>query len=99
MKTIGPAAVWTLALIVTLGLILPDVVFAQSTGAASGGNAGWVQSVITSFTTNILGGIIQATVIGLGVLMMVMRWHMVTAGMIIIGALVADNYQTIAALL
>jgi hypothetical protein len=89
-----------LALVLAAATIVPDHAFAQATsGALSGGSSGLLGTTITWFTTNLLGGLIMVGVICIGGMFMFMRLYIAGVAMMVCGALIADNYQAIAALL
>jgi hypothetical protein len=90
-----------LACLSAIAVTLPNWAFAQVAGgggALSGGSAGLLQTAITWFTTNILGGMIMIGVLCIGGMFMFMRLYIPGVVMMIVGALVADNYTTIAAM-
>jgi type IV secretory pathway VirB2 component (pilin) len=69
--------------------------FAQIAGG--GGNAGLLSQVINWVATNIIGGLIAAGVIFVGCLLLFGRHTLAGVAVMVIGAIVISQYQTIAA--
>ena len=93
---------WLLTVSVLLAaaaLLVPDVAFAQLSGGGSGGNPGLLSPIVQWFQQNLLGGIILIGVIAIGIILCFMRFYIGAAAMMVIGALIADHAQQIAALL
>ena len=68
--------------------------FAQIAG--SGGNAGLLSQVIQWVATNIIGGLIAAGVLFVGCLLLFGRHTLAGVAVMVIGAIVISQYQTIA---
>ena len=90
IRPIHPCAILALALI---GAIAPA--YAQIAGG--GGNAGALSQVINWVATNIIGGLIAAGVLFVGCLLLVGRHTLAGVAVMVIGAVVISQYQTIAA--
>jgi type IV secretory pathway VirB2 component (pilin) len=82
----------TLALALT-GAVTPA--YAQVAGG--GGNAGLLSQVINWVATNIIGGLIAAGVLFVGCLLLFGRHTLAGVAVMVIGAIVISQYQTIAA--
>jgi hypothetical protein len=88
--------------VIILGLILtaalaPDV-YSQPVSAAGAGG-GLITQIISWFTSNILGGIIQVGIMGVGVAMLFMHFRLSIVGFVVVGGLIATHYAEIAGLL
>ena len=68
--------------------------FAQIAGG--GGNAGLLSQVIQWVATNIIGGLIAAGVLFVGCLLLFGRHTLAGVAVMVIGAIVISQYQTIA---
>lgn len=84
------------ALAVAAVMLAPDLAHAQATTGAAGG---LIAPVITWVMTNFIGGLIEIGVIVGGVILMFMRLHLTGLVTMIVGSLIATNYQAIATLL
>ncbi len=73
----------------------PDIAFAQEAGVGGGQGA----SVIEYFVSNIFTDLLDAAVIGAGIVMWFGRWHWSSIALVAVGGLVATNYSAIAALI
>lgn len=78
---------------------LPDVAAAQGIGGGITGSGGLLQPALTWFGTNLAGGIVMAGVLFVGLGLLVMRMFVGGILMMVVGALVIGNYQTIASAL
>jgi hypothetical protein len=83
----------TLVLVLTGAVVTPA--YAQVAGG--GGNAGLLSQVINWVATNIIGGLIAAGVLFVGCLLLFGRHTLAGVAVMVIGAVVISQYQTIAA--
>jgi type IV secretory pathway VirB2 component (pilin) len=80
-----------------LVLALTEVVTPASAQiAGGGGNAGLLSQVINWVATNIIGGLIAAGVLFVGCLLLFGRHTLAGVAVMVIGAIVISQYQTIA---
>lgn len=84
------------ALMVAAAVLTPHLAYAQAT---TGGNAGLLATAITWVTQNFIGGLIQIGVLAGGVILMFMRMHLTGLATMVVGSLVATNYEALATLL
>jgi len=91
LATLNRGRALTLALV---GMVSPA--FGQVAGG--GGNAGLLSQIINWVATNIIGGLIAAGVLVVGCLMLLGRHTLAGVAVMVIGAIVISQYQTIAAL-
>jgi type IV secretory pathway VirB2 component (pilin) len=79
-----------------LTLLVADPAFAQIAGGGGGG--GLMQQIIQWFVTNIVQGLVMGAVLFIGALLLFGRHSLAGVMVVIVGALVIANYQTIAGL-
>jgi type IV secretory pathway VirB2 component (pilin) len=76
-----------------------SVVAGTAHAQAAGGGGGLIQPIITWFMTNIGQGLIMIGVVVVGGMMIAGRHTLAGVAVMVIGALIFANYQTIAALI
>jgi type IV secretory pathway VirB2 component (pilin) len=80
-----------------LALALTEVITPASAQiAGGGGNAGLFSQIITWVATNIIGGLIAAGVLFVGCLLLFGRHTLAGVCVMVVGAIVISQYQTIA---
>lgn len=82
---------------VAIAVALQHPAFAQfATGG--GGSSGLLAPILQWFGTNIVAGLIEVGILGIGIAMLFQRFFMGVLAMMVVGALVIGNASTITAL-
>ncbi len=78
-------------------VLLTQPAFAQF-AVGGGGSSGLLAPILQWFGTNIVAGLIEVGVLGIGIAMLFQRFFMGVLAMMVVGALVIGNASTITAL-
>lgn len=87
---------WLTVALTLVFLLVADTAFAQAVGG--GGNGGLLSTIIQWISTNLLQGIIMIGVIVIGCMMIAGRHTLGGVVVMVLGAIIIANYNTIAGL-